>query len=123
MAGAIGLLGVDALLFDDPTLVPQLRLENSSSYSIDVTVTSASTQERLPVGTVGQECTATFEMVIDQGPTWTIYFTTQGFVATPISISRRELADKNWTVSIPTPVIAELESSGAPRPPPQPCRS
>jgi hypothetical protein len=56
MAGAIGLLGVDALLFDDPTFVPQLRLEN-------------------------------------------------------------------WTVSIPTPVIAELESSGAPRPPPQPCRS
>jgi hypothetical protein len=56
MAGAIGLLGVDALLFDDPTFVPQLRLEN-------------------------------------------------------------------WTVSIPTPVIAELESSGAPRPPPQPCPS
>lgn len=122
--GSLALLAaLDLWVFRDPPFVPRLSIRNPTEYDIHVAVAPQSGDELVLVGTAVQHCTTTFELVIDQGPVWQLQLRVQGLEAQPITVTRDELREHDWTVTVPDSTRIELVRAGAPPPPAQRCSS
>jgi hypothetical protein len=110
-----------AVVFRDPGFVGRVTIENSTGYDIHVDVVEPDSQSRLPLGIVGQQCTAEFQDVIDPGVTWVVQFSTQGRDGGRITVSRSQLERDGWTLRVPDEVVDRFTTAGAPSAPRHSC--
>lgn len=125
LVGAGLAISVMAVLIDtlvaDPDFVDRITVQNNSEYDVHIAFGPASGESLLPVGTAIQHCATTFDLVIDQGETWLVRFRTQRREANPIVISRTDLENSDWRVTIPDSIRDDFARTGAPPPPTQAC--
>lgn len=114
------LIEFDRVAFVDPTFVERISFVNDGGYDIHVAVAGEGTGT-LGLGTVVQHCSATFELVVDQGAEWRLEFRAQGRDGGELIVARSQLEQSNWTLRIPDAVAERLSTSGAPRPQLQTC--
>jgi len=113
-------VGLDRFVFNDPTFIERVSIENASGYDIQVAVAGEDSGS-MPLGVALQHCVTTFHLVIDQGDVWRIAFRTQGRDGGDVLVDRASLERDAWRYGIPDFVVTKLQAAGAPLPPLQSC--
>jgi hypothetical protein len=111
-----GTLPLVAAALRDPVHVDRVAVENSSPWRLNVAVSDADEDGWYQLGPVDREELRDFREVVDQGERWTFRFSYDGSAVTT-DLTRDELAEAGWQVSVPDALAAELEESGVPETP------
>jgi hypothetical protein len=117
---AATVVGLNTFVFNDPTFIERVSVDNPGGYDIQVTVAGEHSGS-MPLGVALQHCVTTFHEVIDQGVAWRISFRAQGLDGGDVLVGRASLERDGWTYRIPDSVTAQLAQLGAPLPPLQQC--
>ena len=64
------------------------------------------------IGTVAPDETYQFREVVEHGDAWVVIFSSAGVVGGELSLSRQQLAERDWIITIPMEVDRELAASG-----------
>jgi len=115
---ALTALVVPAL--EAPAHVDSITVRNPYGWLAHVEVTAADDQRDgwVAVGAVDRETTHDFAEVLDVGPRWTLRFTYSD-AAAEVTLTRRQLADHGWRVTVPDAFAAALRARGVPETPRQ----
>jgi hypothetical protein len=102
-----------------PSNVDRVTLENHTQYAVVVDVSGRSADGWMGLGTAERETATDVRDVIDQGDVWTFRFTSQGYDAGEVQITKADLKRSGWKVAIPAAVGERLARQGVtPTPPP-----
>ena len=118
IAASVLVVGVTLLLRVEHSLrgapkVPQVEVLNRSDLLVDVDVSGASREGWLEVATARPGTVTTTRDVVDQGDTWYFRFRWAGIDGGELRMSRAELEDAGWRISVPDRVVAALEGDQA----------
>jgi hypothetical protein len=91
-----------------------IEVVNPTRRDIHVSVQSAGDSSVVGIGTVGPEHTYRFGEVVEHGAQWVFTFSAAGSVGGELSLSRRQLAESGWTITVPAEVDRELARAGVP---------
>jgi hypothetical protein len=94
-----------------------IEVVNPTRRDIHVSVRSPGDRSVVGIGTVGPDHTYRFGEVVEHGPTWVFTFSSAGVDGGELSLSEQQLAEREWTVTIPTEVDRELARAGVPASP------
>ena len=111
---AVLAMALVARLSSGPSTVRPLTIENPTAYALDVEVRAAADSAWTSAGFVPQRSTAVVEEVVDQGAVWVFRFDSQGRSGGELQMTRSELEDAGWRVTVPADVGKRLAESGAP---------
>lgn len=100
----------------DARFVDRVVLINETDYPAKVEV-RGETRGWLGLTTVSPDSTTAVEQVIDQGDKWTFRFSYGVHDPVEIALTRRELAEENWRVNVPTEFEQHLIDEEATPPP------
>lgn len=103
-----------------PDRIPRLVIDNPTDYDVLVTARRPGEPDRLVLASVGRGSHLEVTDPIDLGDTWVFHFAGQGVDGMDVSVPRRDLADRSWTLVVPPEVADDLAAKGAP---PTPLRS
>lgn len=112
---ALGLL-VAALLVPKlalPTKVPTLTIDNPSAYTVTIEASNGTDSGWSPVAVVPAQQTTAVTELNDEGPEWSLRFTSQGSQFTGYEVRRSDLAASGWHYSVPDDVAVRLQAQGA----------
>jgi hypothetical protein len=114
-AAAVVLVSLVAVqqLFAGPTYVT-VTIENPTSYALVVEASGGGHDGWVSVAIAGQHATTVAQEVLDQGPTWTFRFSSQGQSGGTLTVTRAQLASMGWRLQVPATVQKQLERRGAP---------
>jgi len=118
---AVFALAAGALLFDDPSRVPTVTIENPTAYDVRVDVSDGDQAGWTVLGSARQHCSASVESAVDRGDTWVFRLRAQGMVEDEIAVSRSDLEQANWHFVVPETLAEQWETNGVPHPPRQSC--
>ena len=95
-----------------PAQTPPLRIVNNSALtvSLDVRPTKVSGWTGLGIASPGQ---TTVDGAIDQGRLWVVRAQVGSHTATSFVVSRAQLEDQRWKLTIPSAVTDQLRADGA----------
>ena len=88
-----------------------VRVDNPTALPLQVDATGPD-GGRLGLGVAEPRATTAFAEVVDLGSTWTFVVSYGGQEVLRQTVSRQELAGRDWTVQIPQATTAELERQG-----------
>jgi hypothetical protein len=88
-----------------------VRVDNRSALALQVDTIDAS-GAAVGLGSADPGRSTTFQEVPDIGQRWTFVATYGGRQVHRVAMTRAELADRGWTVSIPATATTELEEAG-----------
>jgi hypothetical protein len=101
-------LAVSVRIVEEPDFVDRLTVVNQSTADVDIAVGPAGAAGWTPEGVAGAKGTTTFLGVVDQGEIWRLRLTSGG-VTVRQRITRAQLADAGWRVTIPASTGDALE--------------
>lgn len=111
-AGAVVLAALWAP-FDTPPTV-DLEIVNETRRDIHVSVRGAGERGVVGIGTVGADQTYRFGEVVEHGDRWVVFFSSAGVHGGELNLTRQELADRGWTITVPSEVDRELARADVP---------
>jgi hypothetical protein len=88
-----------------------VRVNNQAGLAVQVDALNAS-GDRVGLGDAKPKTLTTFHEIPDIGSRWTLVATYGGQEVHRETLARTVLADRNWTVTIPTSVTTPLERAG-----------
>jgi len=88
-----------------------VRIDNRAGVGLEVDAVDAAGAAQ-GLGAVGARVVTPVEEVADQGRTWTFVAAYGGREVFRQSLSREELAGRDWTVQIPATATTDLERAG-----------
>jgi hypothetical protein len=88
-----------------------VRVDNQAGLAVQVDAVDAS-GDTVGLGEAGLKTLATFQEIPDIGPRWTLVATYGGQQVHRQTLTRAELAARNWTVTIPASATTALERAG-----------
>ena len=112
IAIAVAVAALDGMLAG-PRHVERVTFENTTAYDLAVAVSGEDRDGWLPLGVVRREASTSMRHVVDQGDVWTFRFAAQGEDGGEVRVTRDELAESNWTFTIPADVGGTLQAAGA----------
>lgn len=109
-----------ALIVGLPTLAPRgrvdrLRVTNPLPWHVDVRADGPDVDGAVAVGTVSRGQTGDFHGLPDVGRTWVFRFRYAGVDAGELSVSREQLDQDGWEVTVPAEAGEHLRTAGMPR--------
>jgi hypothetical protein len=110
-------LSVGSFVVREPALVDKVSVTNPSEYDIGVQVSSGDRDRWMAITTAARRSTTTTVAVIDQLEVWVFRFRAQGRDGGDLRITRHDLDQAGWAVTVPDDVIRHLRDAGAPPPP------
>ncbi|MBV9253896.1 MAG: hypothetical protein JO054_06675 [Actinobacteria bacterium] len=96
-----------------PRFVPRLAVENASPHTLTVSATTPRHDGWTIVGIVGARTSTPFREVIDQGRTWVFRVSGSSGPGVEFTVSRPQLVQSGWRVTIPDDVQRRLRDAGA----------
>ncbi|MGH9138840.1 MAG: hypothetical protein ACRD0G_17655 [Acidimicrobiales bacterium] len=96
-----------------PPYVDRVTVENPHPWRARVLVTNDDGDGRVGMGGVQRDETRTFRTIVDQGDVWIVTFGYAGVTA-ELTIDRRTLASRDWTVTVPDSFARQLQDAGVP---------
>ena len=100
----------------EPGHVDHVTVDNPHPWDVNVDATSGHRDGWVGVGDLARDGSDTFRSVLDEGDTWIFRFTYGGEEA-QLRISRRQLEQNAWHVTVPDEFAARLRSAGVPETP------
>lgn len=97
-----------------PSTVDRLSVRNPTVYAVEIDVRGAQEPGWLSLGSVWRDSTQTVEDVLDQGDQWIFRFRYGGEEAGELVLSRAQLRDEGWRVTVPSEVGDGLAREGFP---------
>jgi hypothetical protein len=88
-----------------------VRVDNQAGLAVQVDALDAA-GDRVGLGEAEPETLTTFHEIPDIGPRWTLVAAYGGQEVHRQMLSRADLADANWTITIPTSATVALERQG-----------
>jgi hypothetical protein len=88
-----------------------VRVDNQAGLAVQVDAVDGS-GDTLGLGEAGRKSPTTFQEVPDIGRRWTLVATYGGREVHRETLTRTELAARDWTVTIPADATSELERAG-----------
>lgn len=88
-----------------------VRVDNQAGLAVQVDAVDGS-GDTVGLGEAGRRSPTTFQEVPDIGRRWTLVATYGGREVHRETLTRTELADRDWTVTIPADATSELERAG-----------
>lgn len=110
LAGVIFVL--NRLSLDETPTYRSVTVENPTSFIINIEVTSAQRDGWFDVGSVRRENRETFEQTPDPGDQWVFRFSYGGVDAGELTVSRDQLAQDGWRITVPAEAAALLREAG-----------
>jgi hypothetical protein len=92
--------------------VPRQRRLASADEHGSVSVRSRDDRGVVGIGTVAPDETYQFREVVEHGDAWVVIFSSAGVVGGDLSLSRQQLDERDWIITIPMEVDRELAASG-----------
>jgi hypothetical protein len=93
--------------------VPRLTVNNTATpFDLNVDVTGPGRDGWFDLGTVARDTQGVLEEVADPGETWVFRFSYAGVATNEVVVSRAELRDAGWRVTVPATVGEELAGAG-----------
>ncbi len=102
------------VLIPTPHFVSQITFDNTSSYHLDVEVSSGPHEGWMSLGTVERHGKTSIDAIYDIGDVWIFRYTAQGQTSGAFRLTREELTKDKWRVRVPEVVGAELEARNVP---------
>jgi hypothetical protein len=99
-----------------PAHVDQVIIDNPSAWAVDVHATDENAEGWVAIGVVEREDEQTFRGVLDQGDIWIFRFAYGGQFA-ETQLTRTELEQDNWRVTVPDQLVTRLRAAGVPESP------
>jgi hypothetical protein len=100
-----------------PRLISRVTVVNPSPYAVEIEVSDPGGHAWLRLGSTPPKSAARVDDVIDQGPEWVFRVRAQGVSGGEFVVDRDQLARSRWRVTVPSSVIARLESQDIPASP------
>jgi hypothetical protein len=100
-----------------PAYVDQVTIDNPHAWDVNTDVTDRGRDGWVGIGPVHRDTAHTFHHVIDQGDTWIFAFAYAGEHA-ELRVSRHQLEQDDWRVTVPDELIDRLRSANVPETPP-----
>jgi hypothetical protein len=94
-----------------------MTIANDTGYELFVESSAPGSDGWTPVLVLDPGDTRQDRVTVDQGDAWVFRFTGQGHRSDELTVTRDELADAGWTLTIPGEVGSQLERQGAAPPP------
>ena len=91
-----------------------VTVENPSPYIINVAVSGAEREGWVDVGSVRRENRETFEQTPDPGVEWVFRFSYAGVDAGELVVTRNQLAQDGWSVTVPPESTEQLRQADVP---------
>jgi hypothetical protein len=108
----VGLARVASLAMATPSLVDEVTVVNNSDYGVDVAVRESDDEGRLLLGRALPGAATARQDVVDVGDRWIFSFTRAGVEGGEVELSRDQLAQAGWRVTVPETVAATFVQSG-----------
>jgi hypothetical protein len=99
------------------SFVDELSIVNDTEYSANVEVTDEDRDGWLRLSSLEPNSTTVIEDVIDEGELWIFRFDYLGRYRVEVEVSRRELAQNDWSMEVPQSFEQRLRDMGLPPPP------
>lgn len=96
----------------EPAPTVDLEIVNPTRRDIHVSARSQGDRNVVGIGTVAPAQTYRFREVVEHGDTWVFTFSSAGVVGGELRLSRQQLAERDWTLTIPMEVDRELAAAG-----------
>ena len=113
------IIGVMAAV-EGPTFVDRLSIRNATPYTLEVDVTGADRDGRLPLGPVSSGGRLNLRDVVDKGDRWIVHVSSAGIDGGEVAVTRDGLERSGWVITIPDEVTNRLAQNGATPPAPRP---
>lgn len=116
--GVAAVLVVAAVLLPGmrlPAFVSRLTVANPTGYSIEVDVTTPQRDGWLGLGGFPPETTRAADQVLDEGGSWVFRFSYAGQDVGQMAMSRDELKQAHWQMTIPAELGDRLAAAGVPK--------
>ncbi|MDP8991479.1 MAG: hypothetical protein M3N31_00210 [Actinomycetota bacterium] len=97
---------------DSPHRVSRVTIDNPHEWAATVEVAAVGEDDWLGLGTVGRQARQEFEGVLDQGRQWRFRFWYAGTQGGELTISRSELDDRGWTLTVPDSFPERMRAAG-----------
>jgi hypothetical protein len=110
--GAALIFVLNQLMLDGTPSSRSVTVENPSPYIINVEVTGAERGGWFDVGSVRRENRQTFEQTPDLGDQWVFRFSYGGVDAGGLTVSRAQLAQDGWMITVPAEAAERLREAG-----------
>ena len=88
-------------LVRSPDVIPRIEIDNQTADLVDVLARGDDDHDLMPVAVVEPQRRGIAEDVVDQGDHWTFVVEASGRPVTTIRLSRDELVQAGWVLTIP----------------------
>jgi hypothetical protein len=113
LAGAVVVaIGISLVVLDDPDRF-DIEVSNPTEYEISVSVSDGSGRGEMALLTLEPGETRSASGVRDQGESWVFAFRAHGVDGGELGLSRDELRQAGWQITVSDEVVAQLEAAGA----------
>jgi hypothetical protein len=113
-AAALGLLFAAQQLLPSTASVRRITVANRTPYHLEIDATGTGRAHAITVGAIGREQEKTFDDVIDQGREWIFRFASGGIGGGEMRVSRAQLDQEGWKITVADDVARRLQSAGVP---------
>jgi hypothetical protein len=100
-----------------PSFVPSVTVVNPSPYVVDVDVTASNSTEWTQLASITPKTTSDATQVVDQGDFWKFRAASAGVAGGEFTLTRSQLEQANWKITIPASVIARFAAQNVPEAP------
>ncbi|MGZ4695737.1 MAG: hypothetical protein ACXWA3_19095 [Acidimicrobiales bacterium] len=100
-----------------PGKAPPISLVNPSDYAVTIEASGPGTNGWVTIGIISPRTTTVSREVVDQGPDWSLRFTSQGQDFDGYEVSRDQLASDGWHYTVPSEISGQLADAGVPQSP------
>ena len=97
---------------ESPPHLARITIDNPHEWPASVEVTGTGQGGWVGLGTVERQVSHTFHEVLDHGDQWRFRFSYAGTPGADLTISRSELDQRDWTVTIPDAFGERMRAAG-----------
>lgn len=112
VAGGIALLMLIVPTVRLPSFVDAVTISNPHPWHVEIDVDGPDRSGWIGLGGQGRETTQTYQSVIDHGTEWVFRFTHGGIARGELVLSRAQLDEAGWKVTVPEEFAQRLRASG-----------
>jgi hypothetical protein len=120
LIAVVAVLGALALVFAAQQLLPsgattrRITVDNPTPFHLEIDAAGTGSARAVTVGPIGREQQKTFEGVIDQGDQWIFRFASGATDGGEMRVSRGQLEQDGWKITVAADVARRLQAAGVP---------
>jgi hypothetical protein len=114
VVAALALLLAAQQLLPSPATTRRITVDNPTPFHLEIDAAGTGSARAVTVGAIGRQQAKTFDGVIDQGGQWIFRFASGGTDGGEMRVSRAQLEQDGWKITVADDVARRLQAAGVP---------